>query len=246
MRRTAIVALTLALALAGTAVAGAYEEAEVSGGGTIVGRVKLVGARPTLPPQPVFKNTDTCGKTLPDEQLVVGADGGVRDVVASLEGITKGKRIARDQPVQLDNRKCAFVPHVLSASVGQQLEIHNSDPFVHDAHALLGGRDTLFNVGLPAGKTVRKPMAYPGLILINCNVRHTWMHAYLYVADQPYHAVTDASGAFRISDVPPGTYSLKLWQELLGTKEQPVTVKAGETTTLDIELSGQPAPAPKE
>ncbi len=246
MRRMAIVGLALALALLGGGLAAAYEEADVAGGGSIAGRVKLLGDRSPLPPQPVFKNADTCGKTVPDERLVVSGDGGLRDVVVSLEGITKGKRIARDQPVHMDNKKCAFVPHVLSASVGQQLEIHNSDPFVHDAHALLGGHDTLFNVGLPAGKTVHKPMAYPGLILINCDVRHTWMHAYLFVADHPYHAVTDSTGSFRISDVPPGTYTLKLWQELLGTREQSVTVKPGETTTVEIDLSSQAAEEPKQ
>jgi plastocyanin len=246
MRRIVAVGLAVSLALLSKKSAVAYEEVDVSDGGTIVGQIKVVGERPTLPPQPVFKNTDTCGKTVSDERLVVRPDGGIQGVVVNLEGVTKGKRIARDQPVQLDNKKCAFVPHVLSASVGQQLEIHNSDPFVHDAHALLGGRDTLFNVGLPSGKTVRKPMAYPGLILINCDVRHTWMHAYLFVADHPYHAVTDASGAFRIADVPPGTYTLKLWEELLGTKEQSVTVKPGETTTVQIDLSSQPAEEAKQ
>jgi hypothetical protein len=148
--------------------------------------------------------------------------------------------VPRDRPVVLDNVKCAFVPHVLSATVGQTLEIHNSDPFPHDAHAWLGTR-TLFNVGILPGHTSRQPLADAGLIHINCNVRHTWMHAYVSVSDDPYHAVTGADGRFAIDQVPPGTYTLRIWHELLGSVDRPVTVEAGKTATVDFAL---PATAP--
>jgi hypothetical protein len=73
---------------------------------------------------------------------------------------------------------------VRSAAVGQTLEIHNSDPFLHDAHLWLGTR-SLFNVGILPDHTRREPLADAGLIHINCNVRHTWMHAYVFVAENP-------------------------------------------------------------
>ena len=43
-------------------------------------------------------------------------------------------------------------------------------------------------------------------------------------------------GAFSISDVPAGDYTLVVWQEQIGTKEMPVTVTAGGTTELDVDL----------
>lgn len=239
MRRLVIGAVSGLMLLGGVQICAAYEEAEVTGGATLMGHVRLAGEVQPLPPQPVFKHVETCGAHVADERLVVAADGGVRDVVLSLEGIARGKRIDRTQPVRLDNKLCAFVPHVVVGTVGQELEMHNNDPFLHDAHALLPNGETFFNVGLPKGKTVRKPIAYAGLIAINCNVRHTWMHAYLFAADHPYLTVTGADGAYRITDIPAGTYTLKYWQELLGIQTQSVTLKPGETRTLDLVLPVQ-------
>ena len=133
------------------------------------------------------------------------------------------------------HRKCAFVPHVLAASAGQTLEIHNADPFLHDAHALFGPR-TLFNLGILKERTVRRALTDTGVTHVNCNLRHTWMHAYLFVTDGPYHAVTDAHGRYAIDDVPPGTYTLAVWHELLGDREREVTVAAEHELLVDFEL----------
>lgn len=224
-------------------VSAQYQEVAVSNGGAIHGHVRVIGDVPKLPPQPVFKEHETCGTTTTDERLLVGTNGDLRNAVAYLENIHAGKAVPRTQAVTLYNRKCAFVPHVLSASVGQTLEIHNDDPFLHDAHALLGSR-TVFNVAIPKGHTVHRLLADPGLIYINCNVRHTWMHAYLFVADHPYHSVSDESGRFAIDNVPPGTYTLSVWHELLGSVDRQVTVEAGKTTTLDVELQAAATETP--
>jgi plastocyanin len=224
-------------------VATGYDEGPVEHGGTITGHVRVTGEIPVLPPQPVFKQFDTCGSTITDERLVTGPSGAVRFAVVSLEGIKSGKPIAYDQPVKFDNEKCAFIPHVLSASLGQKLEIHNSDPFLHDAHAFLGSR-TLFNVAIPKGRTATRSLVDAGLVHINCNVRHTWMHAYVYVADNPYHAVTDSAGQFRITDIPPGKYTLRVWHEMLGNSEREVTVEAGGSVAVDIELRATAAETP--
>ncbi len=217
-----------------------YREQPVLDGGTIAGTVLVAGDAPALPPQPVFKQVEFCGTTLPDERLVVGSGGALRNAVVHLIDVSSGKPIPRDQPVVFDNVKCAFVPHVLTASVGDTLEIRNADPFVHDAHAWLGTR-SLFNVGILPGHSKREPLTEPGLVHINCNVRHTWMHAYLFVADDPYHTVTGADGRFQLDQVPPGTYRLTVWHELLGSVESPVTVERGKTSTVNVAL---PATAP--
>ncbi len=223
-------------------VAAEYREVVVDNGGSITGHVRVSGEVPTLPPQPVFKEHDVCGTTIRDERLVVGSGGALRDVVVRLTDVKAGKAVPRERPVMLDNVKCAFVPHVATATLGQMLDIHNNDPFLHDAHALLGAQ-TLFNVAVPKGKTVRKPLAYAGLIRINCNV-HTWMHAYLLVAEHPYHAVTGADGGFMIDGVPPGTYTLSVWHELLGSVERQVEVQTGKATTAEISLSAAAPEAP--
>jgi plastocyanin len=206
MRREVLVTFTAMLVVA-VASQAAYRETLVTDGGTINGHVRVIGGIAPLPPQPVFKEKDYCGETVVDERLVTDPAGGVAGAVVHLVDVAAGKPIARSDTIRLDNRKCAFVPHVASASVGQSLEMHNYDPFLHDAHAWLGSQ-TLFNLAIPRDRTVRHTLTEPGIAHVNCNIRHTWMHAYLFVADHPYHVVTDASGRFELDQVPPGTYTI--------------------------------------
>ena len=244
MQKRRVVLMVSSCLLIAWPVAAQYREVVVDNGGSITGHVRVSGEAPTLPPQPVFKEQEVCGTTIRDERLVVGSGGALRDVVVHLTEVKAGKAVPRGRPVVLDNVKCAFVPHVATATVGQMLDIHNNDPFLHDAHALLGAR-TLFNVAVPKGKTVRKPLAYSGLIRINCNV-HTWMHAYLFVAEHPYHAVTGDDGGFVIDGVPPGTYTLSVWHELLGSAERAVEVQSGKATTAEITLSAAASETPPQ
>jgi len=201
--------------------------------GTVAGTVRFGGAPVARPALEVFKNQEVCGKTVADDRVVIGPDGGVRYAVVTIEGVRGGKKPERDLTVALDNRGCRFEPHVQTAEVGQWLDLRNSDPVLHNADARIG-QDTLFNVALTPGREIRKPLARPGLVAITCDVRHTWMNAFVAVTDHPYHTVTDAYGAFEIRDVPPGTYTVRVWHETLGTREQHVTVAAGGTATADV------------
>jgi len=199
----------------------------------VTGTVKLAGPPPARPPLPVFKHQEVCGEGVPDDRLVVGPGGGVRYAVVTVEGVRGGRKPERDVTLVLDNRACRFEPHVQVAEVGQWLEIRNSDPVLHNADARLG-KETLFNVALPPDRRVRKPLARPGLVAFTCDVRHTWMSAFIAVADHPYHTVTDAHGAYEVRDLPPGTYTLRIWHEELGTEERPLTIEPGKTVTVDV------------
>nr|NIS40998.1 carboxypeptidase regulatory-like domain-containing protein [Desulfuromonadales bacterium] len=63
------------------------------------------------------------------------------------------------------------------------------------------------------------------------------MLGWVQVVENPYYFQTGADGTFSITDVPPGDYTLVVWQETLGEKEMPVTVAAKDTTNLDIDLT---------
>src|SRR5262245_51776544 len=229
------IAIASALLLASTARAGTgYRVQPVTDGGRIVGTVRVVGDVVPLPAQLVYKEKEFCGQGITDERLVVDPAGHLAGAVVHLRDVEAGKTVP-ESPVRLDNRKCAFVPHVVAASVGQTLEIENEDPFLHDAHAILGP-ETLFNLAIPKGRTVHHVLDTPGTAHVNCNVRHTWMHAYLFVTEDPYHAVTDPNGRFVLDDVPPGTYTIAVWHEVLGSRERKVAVEPGETATVDFAL----------
>lgn len=221
---------------------GEYREIVVTDGATISGDVHLSGKPPTLPEQPVYKHQDTCGTSQRDQRLMLGKNGELGDAIVYLADITAGKAARIDSPLKLDNKNCSFVPHVATATVGQTLDIHNSDPFLHDAHAWLGA-ETLFNVAIMKDHSVQKPLLKPGLIHINCNIRHTWMHSYLLVAEHPYHAVTSADGHFQLDNVPPGTWTLRVWHELLGSSDTQVKVQSGETQKVTVNLQSTAAEA---
>ncbi len=229
---------TLVLA-AGVLAAGRGQAAPA---GTVAGTVRLAGPAPVRPPLEVFKNAEVCGHGVPDDRLVVGPDGGLRYAVVTIEGVRGGKKPERDTSVTLNNLGCRFEPHVQMAEVGQWLELRNGDPILHNADARLGD-ETLFNVALTPARQVRKPLARAGLMAFTCDVRHTWMSAWIAVADHPYHTVTDAYGAYEIRDLPPGRYTARIWHEELGTLERPVVVEPGGTATLDVTY---PAPGETE
>jgi hypothetical protein len=54
--------------------------------------------------------------------------------------------------------------------------------------------------------------------------------------EHPYYAVTDASGAFSVADLPAGDYEVEVWHETLGKTTQNVTITSGGTTTVAWEL----------
>ena len=205
----AAASLVLALSVLATA-AGAYEIVTIPDGGTLTGVVRFVGAPPTLNPIPVNKNRDVCGDQKVSEALVLGPERGVRDTVVMIAGVVRGKKSTGD--VIVDNRHCLFVGHVTAVMPGDRVRVRNSDPILHNTHGFLG-QPTVFNLALPNKDQmidITKRLQKPGVVRVLCDA-HPHMFAWMIVHDSPYVTVTDAAGAFRIGDIPPGTYTVTMW-----------------------------------
>jgi plastocyanin len=240
---TLLLATLVAISLAESDRPPVYVERAVPDGGALTGTVR--GAAPAVPDADAIVNKDpgVCGDRKPSEALIRAADGALKNAVVFIQGIAGGKSIDRSVNLQLDNHACGFSPHVLAIVVGQRLTISNSDPVLHNAHAYLGGTETIFNVALPVqNQRVSKTIRRPGLMRVQCDAGHSWMVAWIYAFDHPYFAVTDERGSFRIEKVPPGAYRVTAWQEELGTETQEVTLAAGETPSLTFEHLARQAP----
>ena len=196
-----------------------YREVQVVGGGAIRGTVRLGGDIPAMARLSVTKDEKYCGTTKKSSRLVVGKSGGVMNAIVWLEGVKEGKKRARNPQFVLDQSGCEYVPHVLLLPSGAVLDIVNNDPILHNVHTYDGerGRKTLFNIAQPVKgqRTTVKQATFsrPGVYLTTCDAGHPWMSAYIIVTGHPYFAITNAGGEFTLDDIPPGSYTLKMWHE---------------------------------
>jgi plastocyanin len=214
-----------------------YEAITVSDGGTIVGEVKYAGDPPAPEKIDVTKDPNICGTEAKlSPALVVGANKGIKDVVASLPSIQKGKALGKpEKPPVLDQKNCEYHPYAQIIPVNTTLEIINSDDVLHNVKTK-GGAKTSFNIAQPKFKRkLTVEFKNPEIVQVECNV-HGWMNAIIVVEDNPYDALTDANGSFNITDVPPGKYTLKVWHSKLGEQTKEVTVGPKEEVKVAFEM----------
>jgi len=231
---TACVLLAVsAHAFANAADVGPQETAQSKGAGRIIGRVRVEGRFEKPAPLKVYKNRDFCGATVPNESLLVSREGGVRNAVIIVPKARQDKSAVQSGSLLLDNKNCAFVPHVQVAPAGSEILLLNSDPILHDVHARIGS-ETLFNVGLPTWRRVKKRLTRAGIVKIECDVLHTWMSAYVVVTTSPYFAVTNEKGEFFIEGAPPGSYEVDVWHETLGRQSGRVSLQQGRTAGVNV------------
>jgi len=214
----------------------AYQAAEVKGGGTISGKVLYAGDPPPRKPMAITKDKEACAKGEHlTEDLVVGREKGIQHVVVSLTDVKSGKRFPAGANYTLDQNGCKFIPHVLLVPAGAAVDILNSDGILHNFHSQSVKNPSL-NIAQPKfKKKMSQRFEKPETIKIACDV-HGWMSGWIVVTEHPYHAVTEADGSFKLTDIPPGTYKAEFWQESLGRVTKDVTVKAGADTTVTVEM----------
>ncbi len=234
-----VVAATMCGLVAGRVYAGKYKEVELKESGTIVGVVTFDGERPKRKKLQVTADVEHCGKkAIPNDDLVVSKELGVRWVVASINKISSGKPFPAEDPenpVQLDQVGCRFRPHVVVVPENRTLQILNSDGILHNVH-IWAKKNEALNRAMP-GRVTSMDVSFDRKerIRVGCDV-HKWMGAWIVVAEHPYYAVTDKDGTFRLDNVPAGTHTVRIWHEKLGKQEKEVTVTPGQDTRVEFVL----------
>jgi hypothetical protein len=241
------------VALCVVALTGAIGAAEW---GDLTGTFIYGGKAPEPAALKVDKDVAVCGKhKLVDESLVVGADGGIKNIVVFLY-LKEGDKAPPIHPsyeesakddVVLDNRNCRFEPRVALLRTTQKLVIKNSDPVGHNTKI-----DCLNNTGInpliPAGAQFDQHFTAVERVpsIVSCNI-HPWMSARVLIKDHPYMAVTDDAGKFTIKNLPVGKWTFQVWQEKAGYVQE-VSLDGKKTkwqrgrVEVEIKASGEDMP----
>ena len=195
--------------------------------GSVAGRVTFQGTAPA--PAVLKVSADAActanGNTLVDESMLVDGSGGLKNAFVYVkQGLEDYAFDTPTEPVTLDNKGCRYEPHVFGVRVGQTVRVLNSDPTLHNVHAI-PQRNGEFNQGRPIqGMDTKETFTVPEIgVPFKCDV-HGWMASYAGIVAHPYFAVTDAAGNFSLPNLPPGTYTLEVWHEKLGTRTQQITI----------------------
>ena len=216
--------------------------------GDVKGTVVVDGMTPKN--EPIKMNADpVCVKANSTPQFqetyAVGSDG--KSLANAFVYVKDGLgNYVFDPPAEtatIDQKNCRYHPHVFGVRVGQKVTILNSDPTLHNIHALPKGNQE-FNTGQPIqGMKMDRVFTVKEIMVpFKCDV-HGWMNAYVGVLDHPYFAVTDQDGKFELKGLPPGTYTIEAWHEKLGITTQSVTLGAKETKDVSFTFKAAGAAA---
>jgi plastocyanin len=239
-----IAVITLSLIIIAVAVLRSAPHVGAAATGQITGKVKFDGQAPHQKPIDMSKDP-TCAQTRTGpatlENVVVGANGGLANVVVYISQGLTGNESPSTQPVKMEQKGCQYIPHVVAMNVGQHLTVINQDKTGHNIHPepKPGGGNVAWNKsqieGSPAVDVIWN--AAEVAIPVKCNI-HPWMRAYIAVVKGPY-GVSDNEGTFKLDNVAPGTYTLTAWHETYGTQTQQITVASGKPATVDFSFKGK-------
>ena len=242
-----IITLIISISSLASTSGWAYQEMEVTNGGSIQGKVTLTGNMPypRIYHLILFPNIDMCAEIDTDDEMnrvledfKVSPDGGLKDVVVTLEHVDAGKPFNKE-PINITAENCKFLPDVNVIRQGESFKIDNVDAVMHNSQVYQKERGKiLLNIPIPAeevsdGKiTFKKKYKIMQMI---CGM-HEFMQTWGYRVQNPYYAQTKIDGNFKIDNIPPGEYKVTAWHYLIKRQSQKVKIAAGETFDLNFEF----------
>ena len=219
----AVAALTLGALAAPPAPALAAQE-RLAGTGSIRGRVELRRAASHYEGRPLVAELGMASAREAADR---------RPSVVYLETVPQP---AFEAPLPgravLDQRNESFVPPVVAVTVGSTVDFPNSDRVYHNVFSL--SKTRRFDLGrYPRGQSRAVVFDRPGVVRVFCEI-HSHMSAYILVFAHRFFAVTDGEGRYHIDGIPPGSYTLALWNEGGVRARRELRVEAGEALDQDL------------
>ena len=225
MKRAIFCTLIVAVLTASNSIATAQDA-----WGNLTGQIIVSGDVPENKPENVGDNPDKAvclvdGKVPLDDGIVVNDKRQLRDVFVLMyegRGAKKPEKYhpsyakKKDVKLTLDNLKCRFVPKATFARPGQTLVLKNSDNVGHNCRIATMGHE--HNVNIVKRNQVEVMLGeeddrIPGEV--KCDI-HQWMDAIILIRNNPYVAITDAEGKFKIENIPAGDWQFQFWHKRVG------------------------------
>lgn len=203
----------------------------------VTGKVVLDGLPPAEMEITPLMRDPSCGRAYSSGSVpttrhhVVGPDGGLANVLVSVEGGERWTRTATavTGSALVDQVGCLFEPYVLGVVTGQVVRFRNSDPHLHNVQleeSKAGNRP--FNFTQPsAGMVTEKTFEHGEVFLKLKCLLHPWMFSYVGVLEHPFYAVTDAAGNFSVAGLPDGRHTLVFQHPKAGRVTEDIEVAGG-------------------
>ena len=226
--------------------------ASVAMAGNITGTVMYDGDAPARPALTATKDqhcVDAVQGTK-SEALAVSKGKGIKNVV--IYARVRGAKITlpEDNPI-MDQKGCAYYPHVLVVPVGATVDLTSKDPVAHNVHSHAQKNEQI-NIQIPKpGIVVPHKIEKAEEIKFTCDI-HAWMTGYIVAVPSNFYTLTggkDAEGMWLSSDayeksadtgkytlenVPAGTVRVVAWHEELGSANKRVEVPASGDITVNF------------
>jgi plastocyanin len=180
-----------------------YAEPATPPGGTIRGRVEVRREGGPVEVRPAVAELGSHGpRDVPDRRRsVVYLEAAPQ---AAFEAPPPGRAV-------LEQKNEAFSPYVVAVTVGSTVDFPNLDRTYHNVFSL--SKPKRFDLGrYPRGRSRSVRFDQPGVVRIFCEI-HSHMSAFVLVFAHRFFATTDAEGRYRIEGVPPGAYTLAVWND---------------------------------
>lgn len=157
--------------------------------------------------------------------------GGKGAAVVYIETIAGKTFPAPAKHIVMDQKSLLFQPHAAVVLVGTTVDFLNSDNVQHNIFwpSVAGNKKASHNMGTwPKGEIRSFKFDTPGAVPLLCNV-HPEMSGFIIVSPTPYYAEADASGEYKIDNVPDGSYQVTAWREGMKPQTKPVTISGAAT-----------------
>ena len=225
----------------------AYQEMEVTNGGSIQGKVTMFGEMPypRVYHLILFPNIDMCAEIDTDDEMnrvlddfKISADGGLKDVVIALEHVEAGKPFNK-KPILIDSEDCKFTPDVNAVRQGEAFKVNNLDAVMHNSQVYQAERGKIIqNLPVPPEEVTDGKVTFQKkfkIFQMICGM-HEFMQTWGYRIQNPYYFITKLGGEFKIDNIPPGDYNLHAWHYLMKPQNQRIHVAKNGTIDVNFEF----------